>query len=281
MTPSNAHRLFGVRRLDAALLGRGSTRPRGAAPSAAPSSFLLSRRPVSPPNSHFGTVYSLAIWPQPVLPSDVPYFPQFRNLPTGNPTPPRSSGSPLPNFHLSFDSSTPNRAFLPGTHAQTGFPLTHRKQTTVVLSSRYKKPAPVGAASWLPHDPGRISNRNSVETGFAVTHSKQTTVVLSNRNKKPPPRGVTTLQSCHSSPAAAYSNRNFPELEFVPSPSKQTTSQFLIATHLRILHPERFCGRLFLPPQPSQPVLFSLRPSFGYNGPYPAVLLQVSQAERN
>ena len=236
MTPSNAHRLFGVRRLDATLLGRGSTRPRGAAPSAAPSSFLLSRRPVSPPNSHFGTVYSLAIWPQPVLPSVVPYFPQFRNLPTGNPTPPRSSGSPFPNFHLFFDSSTPNRAFLPGTHAQTG---------------------------------------------FAVTHSKQTTVVISNRNKKPPPRGVTTLQSCHSSPAAAYSNRNFPELEFVPSPSKQTTSQFLIATHLRILPPERFCGRLFLPPQPSQPVLFSLRPSFGYNGPYPAVLLQVSQAERN
>jgi hypothetical protein len=79
---------------------------------------------------------------------------------------------------------------LPGTLMQTGFPVTPSKQTTVVLSNRYKKPPPGGVATWLPFRPtGRISNRNTPETGFTVTLSKQTTAVLSNRNKKPPPPG--------------------------------------------------------------------------------------------
>jgi hypothetical protein len=74
--------------------------------------------------------------------------------------------------------------------------LTHSKQTSLVLSSRYKFVPPGGVTSWLPHHLGlRHSNRNTSETGFPVTHSKQTTVVLSNRNKKTPPRGATNLQT--------------------------------------------------------------------------------------
>jgi hypothetical protein len=246
-------------------------------------------------------------------------FPQFRNLPPCNPTLPTSSGSPLPNFHLSFDSSTPNRALLTGTHAQTGFPLTSRKQTTVVLSNRYKKPPPGGVASWLPQRPTRsVSHRNTPETGFAVTLSKQTTVVLSNRNKKPPPVGVTTLQSRHSFLAPTISTRHIPEVEFVPTLSKQTACQFLLVTHSCLVRSGRLCGAKKKPWPPKRVfprrrliatrtdshiaakylkfkgmpfsnrdskrphlVLFSLRPSFGYNGPYPAGLLESSQAERN
>jgi hypothetical protein len=78
---------------------------------------------------------------------------------------------------------------------QLELPATHSKQTTVVLSNRYKKPPPGGVASWLPHRLTlRISNRNTPETGFAVTPTKQTTVVLSNRNKKPPPPGGVAFQ---------------------------------------------------------------------------------------
>jgi hypothetical protein len=69
-------------------------------------------------------------------------------------------------------------------------PVTPTKQTTVVLSNRYKKSSPGGVPSRLPPWLAlRTSNRNTSETEFAVTPRKQTTAVLSNRNKKTPPGG--------------------------------------------------------------------------------------------
>jgi hypothetical protein len=77
--------------------------------------------------------------------------------------------------------------------AETGSAVTPRKQRTMVLSNRNKKPPPGGVASWLPHRPALYPfNRNTLETGSAVTPRKQRTVVLSNRNKKPPPGGVAS-----------------------------------------------------------------------------------------
>jgi hypothetical protein len=74
---------------------------------------------------------------------------------------------------------------------QTGFPVTPTKQTTVILSSRYKKPPPGGVPSWLPSRPTLDpSNQYTPRIESALTHSKQTTVVLSNRYKKPPPGRV-------------------------------------------------------------------------------------------
>jgi len=50
-------------------------------------------------------------------------------------------------------------AFLTGTQTQTGFALTHSKQTTVVLSNRYKICPPQGsfcfAFQWIPEAPGK------------------------------------------------------------------------------------------------------------------------------
>jgi hypothetical protein len=79
--------------------------------------------------------------------------------------------------------------------------VTPRKQTTVVLSNRYKKPSPMGVPSWLPSRPAiRGSNRNTPETGIAVTPTKQTAGSFSNRYKKPSPRGVPSLQTAGSLP---------------------------------------------------------------------------------
>ena len=70
-------------------------------------------------------------------------------------------------------------------------PVTHSKQTSLVLSNRYEFAPPGGVPSGLLPRPAHYrSNRNTVETGFAVTRTKQTTAVLSNRNKKTPPGGV-------------------------------------------------------------------------------------------
>jgi hypothetical protein len=66
--------------------------------------------------------------------------------------------------------------------------VTYSKQTTAVLSNRYKRLSPGGVPSGLPPCPALCcSNRNTPETGIAVTPTKQTTAVLSNRNKKTPP----------------------------------------------------------------------------------------------
>jgi hypothetical protein len=130
--------------------------------------------------------------------------------------PTRSTRSLRLNFPLFFDFFVPHHAFLVGTHMQTGFAVTPSKQTTVILSSRYKKSPPGGVACWLltirrgsgsPASPPRRtrrgattptldpslatssveSNRHTPQLEPIVTHSKQTTVVLSNRHKSPPP----------------------------------------------------------------------------------------------
>jgi hypothetical protein len=141
--------------------------------------------------------------------------------------PTRSTRSLRLNFPLFFDFFVPHHAFLVGTHMQTGFAVTPSKQTTVILSSRYKKSPPGGVACWLltirrgsgsPASPPRRtrrgattptldpslatssveSNRHTPQLEPIVTHSKQTTVVLSNRHKSPPPVADTTLQPSRS-----------------------------------------------------------------------------------
>jgi hypothetical protein len=94
-------------------------------------------------------------------------------------------------------------------------PVTHLKQTTVVLSSRYKcRPGegsasrwkivtegtlfcflpPGGVTSWLPFRPALSNfNRYTVRIEIAATCSKQTTPAFSTRYKKPPPRGSGNL----------------------------------------------------------------------------------------
>ena len=120
--------------------------------------------------------------------------------------------------------------------------VTHSKQTTVVLSNRYKKPSPRGVPSWLLtirrgsgsraspprrtrrgayHPTLRISNGYSVQTGFAVTPTKQTTVVLSNGYRKPSPRGVATW--LRPSPHSTVLPGTHTQTGFAVTHSKQTT----------------------------------------------------------
>jgi hypothetical protein len=100
--------------------------------------------------------------------------------------------------------------------------VTPSKQTTAVLSNRYKKPPPGGVPSRLPHRPAlHPANRNTLRIEIPVTHSKQTTEAISTRYKKPPPGGVATwlplrLTFCNS-------NRYTQKTEFPVTPSKQTT----------------------------------------------------------
>jgi hypothetical protein len=106
--------------------------------------------------------------------------------------------------------------------SETGIAVTPSKQTTVVLSNRYKRLPPGGVASWLPFRPAlSTSNRYTVRIEIDVTPSKQTTVVLSNRYKKPPPGGVASWLPHH--PTLRNSNRYTVQTGIAVTLSKQTT----------------------------------------------------------
>jgi hypothetical protein len=76
--------------------------------------------------------------------------------------------------------------------ARLELPVTHSKQTPLVLSNRYKNAPPVRVPSWLPNPlhPSLLPGTH-IQTVIAVTPTKQTTALLSTRYKKPPPGGVT------------------------------------------------------------------------------------------
>jgi len=98
---------------------------------------------------------------------------------------------PRRSFVTNHDSRFTNHFFSNRYTARVECLLTHSKQTSLVLSNRYKFVPPGRVTSWLPPpSTHRISNRYIPRIEIAVTPSKQTTVVLSTRYKRPPPRGV-------------------------------------------------------------------------------------------